>query len=321
MPPKTLAACLVAALSTGCVLGPTSSQDAGSGGNAAMDDHQYDATQSTLDQGRTQVLGKTAQGLVTAGTELYWLDFTDYDPTLHRANDGMQGRVDYGFGVGGGDAYNFRASTTTVVTAEPDSGVLHAYDAAQPNAHLGDATPLLMPSSAGVKFWSYAVDGDTVYYVTNAPGDDEIYVWDPRSGGSPSKLTTLEASGMQFGEFQDFSVVAGTMYFIAGGQLFTMDLSAHVVTEAPTMTEVGDQFDFANDGILYTYAKPDDTGALAYWDGKRGSAVRTLSDEIAQSTYSLNASYTSAHLWAGRGFARWGRWVVYPSDDGVYGYD
>lgn len=294
--------------------------DWGDDDSLTCDDLQYEALQQQLDRSRSSFVQADAAGLQIAGTQVYWLDFTNPDPTLHRADASMQSAVDYAFDVGGADAYNFRASPTLVVTAEAGTGVVHAYDAAQADAEIARAT-FPSPATIDADSWPYAVDGDVVYVVVEPQsGTDDLYRWEPRQGGQPVRVTTLQSAGVAITELESLSVSGDTALVVDGNGLWALDLQANRAKPVMGQTAIGSAVDVESDGITFTFTDPNDEDALGFWDAASGT-LRDLSDEIAQSSYSIDPTYADAHEWNSEGFARWGRWIVYGADLGVFAYD
>src|SRR5207244_1928083 len=104
------------------------------------------------------------QELAPVGNQLFWLDTTNFDPKLDRFDDLSGAKLAYGFSIGGGNSYNYRASQSVIVTADATASpvVYTAFDANNSNRVLGSTT---LPKPPGAQWDAYAVDGGTVYIV------------------------------------------------------------------------------------------------------------------------------------------------------------
>jgi hypothetical protein len=276
--------------------------------SAERDRRAYVELQRALDESRHEALGEQADELRAAGDVLFWLEFAGFDPTLH--SHGADATVDYGFGIGSGNDYNFRASEKAVATAEPNGEVvtyrLHARSA--PNTLLGEQS---WPSPTDEqKWWAYAVDGETLYVVTT--GDHtELHRYAP--GGAPEVVADLDAAGCEIGIFWDFGVDGDDMMFVESGRLWRFDIGSGQCTFMGNETEIAGTVDFRSDGALYeAYDGP------FFYDAAAGRTV-DLAAEIASSNFRLNPSFDSAHRWS-YDVARWGRWFVYVGGSGVFAY-
>ena len=119
----------LALLVTGCIIAPSSGGSDDDVDQTQQDVDHWNQLSAELDGRRTEFLGKHVQELAAAGSTLYWLDTTNFDPRLMHY-DG-QTKLAYGFSIGTGNSYNYRASASVVVTAEPgsDTVIYRAYDA------------------------------------------------------------------------------------------------------------------------------------------------------------------------------------------------
>jgi hypothetical protein len=292
---------------------------AGSGGMAgqAQDIAQYNQLQMQLDTARTIAIQSTIANPMPSGNRLYFLDTSTFAPTLHRYDDTSGARLDYGFSIGDGDTYNFRASANTIVTAVPNNGVTYtAYDASQPN-HAIDTTNLDMPSD-GSKWYAYATDANKVYLIVpnqDANGNhvNEVQQWIP--GSAPTVLTTLEAAGVAPGSVLDFDVFNNQMIVIDSGALWRLDLATLKATSLGNMTIPGNSLEIDQDGVIFSAAS---TSLLfyRYSDGK----TLDVSNLIKSASYQLNTTFNTIHYWS-RDFARYKDWIVYVSNSGVFAYD
>jgi hypothetical protein len=294
----------LALLVTGCIIAPSS------GGDDDVDQTQRDVdhwnqVSAELDARRSEFLGTHVQELAAAGSTLYWLDTTNFDPRLMHY-DG-QTKLGYGFSIGDGNSYNYRASASVVVTAEPgsDSVIYRAYDAKSANAPLGSTS---LPKPVGAKWSAYAVDSNVVYVMDGTT----LKKWIP--GGAVTTVTTLESAGVNAGEFWDFGVAGNTMVFIESGRVWSMDLAANKATWLMNMTEAGGSVDFRPDGVLFDTAK-----GLSLYDYAQKKLV-DIRAQIDANPFEINSTFASAaHFY--QDFTRYKQHVIYVGQMGVFAYD
>jgi len=273
---------------------------------------EYEALQASLEQNRTKVLGKSAMEAAAVGNRLYWLEFPTFNATLHSLDTTSDTRVDYNFGVGDSNTWNWRASDSVVVTANTGVGAgiqYQAYAVDQPGMLLGT---LDMPApGGGVRWYAYAPDGNQVYIVRT--GDvNELLRWTV-GAAQPEVLFTLEETGMSVGEFWDFGVEGNTAIMIESGRVWSVDLAAKKSTWLGNETQAtAAQWD--ETGVFYLSAK----GPFFY--DAVSHANRDLKAEIAASSYKLNSTYDKIHHYSDDG-ARNGNDVVYIGSYGVFLFD
>ncbi len=306
-------ALLAGGASTGCFVGADPSFDGGGGAGlrpvSDRDREHYNALRRSLDEHRSEALGERADELSAAGNVLFWLDFSNFTPTLHSLT--VEGTVAYDFGIGTGDRYNFRGSATAVATAKPlgDTVVYELYDRAAPRAPLGEA--VFPRPSDEQRHFAYALDGAHLHVVTTG-AETTLHRYDPQTDETTA-LVGLEAAGCEVGIFWDFGIEDDVMVFVESGRLWRLDLATQTCAFLGNTTEITGRVDFRADGALYeAYEGP------FFYDALAGRTV-DLAGAIAASGYALNASFERAHLWS-YDVARWGRWVVYIGGVGVFGY-
>lgn len=301
---------------SGCIIdgngggGPSSS---GPTDDPAADIAQWNQLTTQLEAGRSMFLGPDVDDLSAVGDQLFWLDSSSFDPSLHRYDDSTGAKIAYGFGVGGSDTANFRASANLVVTADPTASpvVYHAYDANAVATEIDEAT---LPTSSGVEWSAYAVSGSTVYLVDEStPGATTLLRWTP-GGGAPAAVTTLESAGATIGEFEDFGVQDDTMVFIESGRIWKLDIPSNTATWLMNQTEVSGAVDFESDGVLFESAS-----GLMFFDYSK-NALTNLSALIDANTYRINATFATASNYL-QDFARWRGFVLYIGDNGLFAYD
>jgi hypothetical protein len=295
----------------GCFFGPGDDFGGTDGGGLAdsteADRGDYISLQRRLDERRSEALGEDAGELAAVGNVLLWLDFSAFDPTLHSLAGGAG--TAYAFSIGSGNEHNYRASAQAIATAEPDGGSItyRLYAAGQPETLLGEA--VFDAPGDEQRWWAYAVEGQSLYVVTTG-AETTLHRYDP--GGVATPVTTLESAGCEVGELWDFGVDAGVMVLVESGRLWRLDLGSNTCTFLGNDTEVSGSVDFRADGVLYESA----TGP--FFASADGSTL-DVAQAILASPYRLNETYASSHLYAS-GLARFGAWVVYVGQSGVFAY-
>jgi hypothetical protein len=299
---------------TGCILfggGGAGGGDTSGGNTIDQDIAAYEAKKTELDQHRTMFKSSAASELAGVGTRLFWLEFPTFDPTLHSFDAPSSAQVNYGFSIGTGDTYNYRASEDLVVSAEPTGGsvILHAFAIGQKNQSAGDLT--LDAPADGTRWWAYAPDHKDVYYVTTTSGTT-LWKWTPPAA-APVMLFNLEDTGAQIGEFQDFGVDSGKMIFIEGGRIWSLDIAAKKSTWLGNKTEATSAFS-DQDGVLFS------TAAGPFFYSYQTKMPRDIAGAIAASKFELSSTFASAHLYD-QDLARKGSVVGYIGQSGFFTFD
>ena len=289
---------------------PPSSDDAD---HRARDEQDYRDLQETLAKTAVaSVIPEDAAMMNTSATALYFLRFPNYAPTLNRWSSVDGKHVTYSFSVGSGDDYNYRVSDELVVTAETRSGIFHAYAADQANKEIGIATPEV-PAS-GQKWWSYAVDGKSVYYVTEVGDTVELWTWQPPQ--KPELLHSFNQGTGKFGEIADIGVDSGELVIIASTGLWRVDLKTFEPHRANLKKEIGSNVSMNNGAITFETVLP--AGAEIQHLAKGSDDPIDLGAAIAASPYRLDATYPTAHIANEHGFTVWGDWLIYCADLGLF---
>jgi hypothetical protein len=304
--------------------GGGSTGGAGAGGTdpTTKDIAQYDALQAQLEKNRSQFLTPGASGLAGFGTHLYWLDFTNGPPTLQSYESTASKTTNYTFSIGDDTSYNYRVSNSIVVSAENTGSntVFHTFALDQPNESLGDL--LADPPSSGVEWWAYSPDGGDLYYV-ETEGMTTLMKWTPgqASPNSPTMLFNLEDLGVKVGEFQDFIIANGLMVFIESGRVWSLDLTTKVPVALGNMTE-SQGADVLTDGVIISTA----TGPFFYSNATK--MLRDIAAAIAASSYKLNTTFASAHLFdngavttGNTGFTNFNDVIGYIGESGLFTFD
>lgn len=272
---------------------------------------EYDALQAKLDRHRTEVLGERADEHRALGGKLYWLDFASFDPKLASLDPTSGARIDYGFSIGAGDAYNFEASDEVVATAhrEGDAVVLEAFDAREAATPLGQ---LQVPAPTDEqRYWAYAVAGSDVYWVTTGERTT-LHRWTP--GSLPEDVLDLEDTGAQVGVFLAFAIEGHRMMFTESGRAWELDLSTQESRFLGHDTEVDGPVSFDDEGAFV----PTASGPL-YYDFEHRT-LTSVDELIGESGFEINESYDHAHLYETDGVLLDGT-LTYVGRTGVFRLD
>ncbi len=306
----TFRMCAIAVMLSGCFV--NGGQMSGDDDQGSADQQQFTQLATQLDKNRSDFLGTDVEQLTASGKQLFWLDTTNFDPALDRYDDTTAAKLAYTFSIGGGDAANFRGSPNLIVTADPTADPV-AYNAYDANAaqRLVDSTTL--PAPSGVQWDAYAVDGSTVYIVdTFTPGTTTLLRWQP--GSAPTTVTTLEAAGVQVGEFQDFGIQGNTMVFIESGRIWKLDLTTNHATWLMNMTEASGDVDFRSDGVMF-----DSASGLMFFQYATSSLVN-VTDKINNNPFKINDTFADAAKFL-MSFARYKSYALYIGHQGLFAYD
>ena len=301
-------------LVAGCLpFGPGGNGNGGGGdGQQAKDIAQWDSLVAQYDARRSPFLDNHVQDLAPVGNTLYWYNTSNFQFALRRYDDTTGAKVSYGFAVGDNNTAFYRASSTVVVTVEggTDPVVYHAWDASQPKKELANTTS---PKPAGASYNAFSVDGGAVYILdTSVPGTSALMKWVP--GQPQTRVTTLEAAGVQVGEFMDFGVDGNTMIFVESGRIWKLDLAANKATWLMNKTEVHGRVDFRADGVMFESAS-----GIMFFDYATGGLVN-LTAKINANPYQVNATYSSSSHYS-NDFSRWKNYMLYIGGGGLFAYN
>lgn len=287
----------------------------GSGGSQTnqteQDITEYITECQDLDENRSELLGEEATEVSSTGDIFFWLQFNGYDPTLHSMDGISSTRIDYGFSIGSGDDYNYRASTAAVATAEPsgDQIVYRLYDASQSNQLLGEVG--FESPQDEQKWWAYDVDGDSLYVVTTG---EETGLFEYVPGGTATFVTSLESAGCQVAEFWDFAVDGNTMVFVESGRIWRLDLGANEARWLGNQTEISGPVFFDDDWVMFVSAEGP------FFFDSLTEELTDLGAAIEQNPYRINETFASAHLYL-QDLARFEDYMIYIGNYGVFAYD
>jgi len=266
----------------------------------------YNALAAQYNTRSQKAFGRTVFEYSAQQNQLYYLDFTNESPTLHRL-DTNGTTLDYGFSVGDGETYNFRASSQIIVTAQPSgaNAIYRAYDANARNRLLGQVT---LPVPSGTKWEAYAVDGDKIWMVSTDVGTT-LMSWNP--GSDPVAQMPMGVSGV----FEDFGVSGDRMVYLESGRVWVMSVSSGQATWTHNPLQAdGTVVQWDDAGLLFSTDK-----ALSYYDFARGQLV-DITAAINAKSYRVNDTFDNVSRYSSGG-ALWKSTVVYISTNGVFGYE
>jgi hypothetical protein len=272
----------------------------------------YRALAGQLEQRRTEFLPKTAMEIQAVKGRLFWLDFSNFNPILHSSDPAAKNHIKYGFSIGG-SAYNYGASDSLVVTAQRsgDALVYRAYNTKAANELIAE---LKVPAPTDEqRWWAYAVDGGTVYYVRTTQGA-ELLKWVPGVDIAPTKVLSLADTGAEVGVFWDFAIEGDQMLFTESGRLWRLDLRTRTSTWLENSKQVSGPVQFDEAGALYNTA-----GGLLFHDNATGQ-VRNLSEELKSNSYKLSETFSTAHHLSQSDATRRGNTVYYIGQKGLFSY-
>jgi hypothetical protein len=277
------------------------------------DIEEYNAVAAELESRRTEFGGDEMDEIQAVGGRLFWLQFPGWDPVL-RSHDPATGQTTaYAFSIGGGDAYNYRASDEAVLTAIPDGDTIlyRMYQIGQPESLLAEVE--IETPQDEQRWWAYAIEGTTGYIVTTNDGVD-LHRFTP--GGELQHVLDLEAdAGASVSVFWEFGIEGQTMIFVESGRIWELDLGSGAATWLGNETEVTGTVNFDTDGAAFGAAD-----GLYYYE----YASRSLTDIdqlVTDNGYRLNKTFASAHLHAGGDWTRRGTTFLYQGMSGIFQYD
>ncbi len=272
----------------------TTSGPMGDGTN--QDLAQYQALQQQLDGHRVQFLPTGTWSPAGIGHTLFWEDNgVGADPTLSSYDEQSGTRVTYQFSIGDADGEHgqlYRASSDLVVTTDP-SNVYQIYATGSANNAVGQFA--LTPPDSGVQWWAYAVDGTTVYVLTQG-SDTELLRWQP-GDGDPTPLFALEDEGITIGELWDFDVSGNDLVVIESGQVWHLDMTTLASEAVPATNQLdpGNPISFGSNGILFT-EQGGQSGDLVYY-ALADHSLTDVSAAISGSSFQINKTFAQAHFY------------------------
>jgi hypothetical protein len=293
--------------------GETGGAEAGGQPTQEDDIDEYNALTAELEARRTEFGGKAMDEIQAVGDRLFWLEFPGWDPVLRSYDPADDRTVPYAFSIGGGDAYNYRASDAAVLTAiqNGDTVLYRMYDIDAPDTLLAEIE--LDAPKDEQRWWAYAVDGTTGYIVTTDDGVD-LYRFDP--GGEVQHILDLEEdAGAAVSIFWEFGIEGQTMLFVESGRIWQLDLAGGAAEWLGNETEVTGSVNFDSDGAAFGAAN-----GLFYFDYETGT-LTDVDQRITDNDYVFNETFASAHLHAGGDWTRLGSKIVYQSMSGIFQYD
>lgn len=309
---------VLAAAAAGCPFPPGADGDGdGDADTTTRDIASYNELTVELEEARVEFGGEEIAEMFPAGNVIYWLEYPgQWDPTVHSLDMDTGRRVDYVMPITGDNPW-VRVSSEAVAYAEEDGqdNIFHVYSSADGQ----EITNVVVSAPTDEqRYWAYALGGTDLYYIVTAsdesPGTKLFRV---SVGGQPEQLTTLESAGCaQVGEFADFGISGGTMIFIEGGRIWSLDLPTNRATWLENETEIswGSEVNFAADGVLFTTAE-----GPWFFDYATKEAM-DVEAAIAAADYRLSETFASAHLYYEQ-MTRWRDYFVYIGNSGVFAFN
>lgn len=307
----SLAACVAQVPKTDSAPPPTSAEAE----QMRLDKESYRILQASLREGAVvSDIPGSAMYPSTSGRSLFWLNFANFDPSLSRLTPQANGRLDYQFSVGSGDAFNYRASDDLVVTANARSGEFHVYAANEPSVEIATAQP--PEPASGQKWWSYAVYEKSIYFLTEGDAGVDVWSWQPPA--LPRLAHSIAGGQGRFGEILDIGVDDTSLYVFAATGLWRLSLSDFSAERLKVDARHVERVSIDHGEALFELGNPNGTSLRFLKPGAPDDV--NLSTLITASAYRLSSSYPMAHFPDEGGFTRWGDWLVYSAGLGIFAY-
>jgi hypothetical protein len=146
-----------------------------------------------------------------------------------------------------------------------------------------------------VQWWAYAVDGTTVYVLTQG-SDTELLRWQP-GDGDPTPLFALEDEGITIGELWDFDISGNDLVVIESGQVWHLDMTTLASEAVPATNQLdpGNPISFGSNGILFT-EQGGQSGDLVYY-ALADHSLTDVSAAISGSSFQINKTFAQAHYY------------------------
>lgn len=278
---------------------------------------EYDELTATLEDQREILLDAYALNMVgpvqVRGSMLFWLKSEGAWESMHSVNMDTGARTDYTFAVNsGGFDHPYAVSQSHIVTVEPVGGkiIYHVYAVGDSKRKVGSFT---MDAPTNAKWFAFGVDGETVYVVEDVPpegpdvpGVTRLLAWTVTEQ-TLQEVVTFEALGIRSGVVDMIDVNQGLLMFVESGRLWRIDLDQLLASWVQSDKQVGQVF-YDHRGIVYSNAS-----AVLFYRDTQANETRNLSEEIVQTGWQLNDSFTMISDYAGGGFTRVGDLIVYVS--------
>jgi hypothetical protein len=281
---------------------------------------QYNELTVELDEARTEFGGDVIDEMFPAGNIIYWLEYREWDPTIHSLDTDSGRSVDYEIALSF-DSLNVRVSEEAVAYAEEagEDVIYHVYDATQPATEITTVT--FEGPQDEQRWWAYAVGGTDLYVIvteTDASPDTKLYRVGAGAGAEPELLTTLESAGCEVGEFWDFGVEGGRLIFIESGRIWSFDLPTNRATWLGNETEVQGTVEFGHDGVLFT--SYNGSSDVPFFFDYETAQLTNVAEQIAAVSYRLNETFASSHLYS-EDITRWRDYFIYGGASGIFAYN
>lgn len=315
---------LILLVAAGCSGSPPASNRAGGaggggGGNTTERDiAEYNALTVQLEKNRVRFGGEEVDEMVPAGNTIYWLEYGQWDPTIHSLDTESKRKVDYEIPLAF-DSLNVRVSTAAVAYAEAKGQdvIYHVFDSAEPAREITTVT--MEAPTDEQRWWAYALEGTDLYIVeTKSLASPDTKLYRVPVGGALKLVTTFESAGCEVGEFWDFGVESGTLVFIESGRIWSLDLASNRATWLENKTEIQGSIEFTRGGALFTqYDGSSDVPTYFDYGTRKPSNV---AEQIAAVDYVLNPTFASLHHYY-QDITRWGDYFIYGADGGIFAFD
>lgn len=274
----------------------------------------YNALVSELEAERDWFGGEEIGEMWAAGERVYWLEYRDWDPTLHSLDTLTDQQVNHDV------VLSFEQLTLSVGEEAYASIVFGSnqleyqlFSASSDN--LLETTKVATPPG-GVNWWPYAVDGTELYIAIDEGSETALFR--ASASGEPERLFTFESVGIDGSELWDFGVDGDLLVAVEGGRIWTLDLGTREARWLENEMQVGGQVSFNEDGVLFT-SYDGSMDVPWYWSASDDELVN-LAEEIAAIEPHIDGLYETSHRYE-QDITRWNDRFVYGGSAGIFIYD
>jgi len=281
------------------------------GDQQSADIEEYNELTRRLDSGLDEFGGELIDGVQARGNVVYWLEYRDWDPTIHRLDLESGQRVNYSFPLSF-DSLNYQVSEAAVAYAEVDGEevVYHVFDSLETEREL--STVAFESPTDDQGWWAYGLSGSDLFVVvTETESSPDTKLYRIPAGGDASVVTTLESAGCDVGEFWEFGVDGETVIFVESGRIWRLDLETNQATWLGNETEVSGSVVFDSDGVLFT------TRVGPFFFDYENAVVDDLAEAIETTGFRLNDTFDSIHYFE-RDATWWGDYLIYVGNGGLF---
>ena len=284
---------------------------------------EYNELTKETNEHREEFLGEVADRTRAVGNRLFWQEIRSDYPVLHSKDFESGEEVQYGFKIGKVESSNYSAGSKLVVHANTEiSGDEVHYMAWKVGAEKAKVGELVLKApKSEAKWWSYDVDGSSVYIAKKEGDDYALEKWTPGEGAQTETVVMLEkASGKEIGEFWTVSIDDDHAIYVESGRVWHLDMGKKKATWVGNETEVlNGMYD---DEGAYMAQEEGGSGAGLYFFPYGGGDSVSISKGIEESGYEMNETFDSAHRFSGDGeqFFLWKSTIVYVGSSGVFAY-